>query len=73
MGQGWRVTRAGLSFLEMSRPGVFAAGVMGGGSIERVTAALGEGAMSVRLAHEYLTGDPSPISVPIGAVSAAAR
>jgi thioredoxin reductase (NADPH) len=46
---------AGLSpaFLETSQPGVFAAGDVRSGSIKRVAAAVGEGAMAVRLIHEY--------------------
>lgn len=40
--------------LETSRPGVFAAGDARAGSIKRVAAAVGEGAMAVRFVHEYL-------------------
>jgi thioredoxin reductase (NADPH) len=40
--------------LETSLPGVFAAGDVRSGSIKRVTSAVGEGAMAIRLAHEYL-------------------
>ena len=40
--------------LETSRPGVFAAGDVRSGSIKRVASAVGEGAMAVRLIHEYL-------------------
>jgi len=40
--------------LETSMPGVFAAGDVRGGSIKRVASAVGEGAMAVRLAHQYL-------------------
>ena len=43
------------SFLETSRPGVFAAGDVRSGSIKRVAAAVGEGAMAVRLVHEYFS------------------
>jgi len=42
------------SLLETSRPGVFAAGDVRSGSIKRLTAAAGEGAMAVRLVHEHL-------------------
>jgi thioredoxin reductase/CRP-like cAMP-binding protein len=42
------------SLLETSQPGVFAVGDVRSGSIKRVTAAAGEGAMAVRLIHEYL-------------------
>jgi thioredoxin reductase (NADPH) len=40
--------------LETSRPGVFAAGDVRSGSIKRVASAVGEGAMAVRLIHQYL-------------------
>ena len=40
--------------LETSRPGVFAVGDVRAGSIKRVAAAVGEGAMAVRLIHQYL-------------------
>jgi thioredoxin reductase (NADPH) len=40
--------------LETSVPGVFAAGDVRSGSINRVASAVGEGAMAVRLVHEYL-------------------
>lgn len=40
--------------LETSVPGVFAAGDVRAGSINRVASAVGEGAMAVRLVHEYL-------------------
>jgi thioredoxin reductase (NADPH) len=42
------------SLLETSRPGVFAAGDVRSGSAQRVAAAVGEGAMAVRLVHEHL-------------------
>jgi thioredoxin reductase (NADPH) len=41
--------------LETSRPGVFAAGDVRSGSIKRVSAAVGEGAMAIRLVHQYLS------------------
>ncbi|WP_214367569.1 FAD-dependent oxidoreductase [Pseudonocardia sp. H11422] len=40
--------------LETSAPGVFAAGDVRSGSVKRVASAVGEGAMAVRLVHEYL-------------------
>jgi thioredoxin reductase (NADPH) len=40
--------------LETSLPGVFAAGDVRSGSIKRVASAVGEGAMAVRLVHQYL-------------------
>ncbi len=44
--------------LETSLPGVFAAGDVRSGSIKRCASAVGEGAMAVRLVHQYLT-DPA--------------
>jgi thioredoxin reductase (NADPH) len=43
-----------VGLLETSRPGVFAAGDVRSGSAQRVAAAVGEGAMAVRLVHEHL-------------------
>src|ERR687894_1141421 len=43
--------------LETSMPGVFAAGDVRSGSIKRVASAVGEGAMAVRLVHQYLADD----------------
>lgn len=40
--------------LETSAPGVFAAGDVRVGSVKRVASAVGEGAMAVKFAHEYL-------------------
>ena len=40
--------------LETSRPGVFAVGDVRSGSIKRVASAVGEGAMAVRMIHQYL-------------------
>jgi thioredoxin reductase (NADPH) len=40
--------------LETNRPGVFAVGDVRSGSIKRVASAVGEGAMAVRLMHQYL-------------------
>jgi thioredoxin reductase (NADPH) len=57
--------------LETSRPGVFAAGDVRSGSIKRVASAVGEGAMAVRMIHQYLaalngdtTGVPRPPTAP---------
>jgi thioredoxin reductase (NADPH) len=49
----WKETREPLP-LETSVPGVFAAGDVRAGAMNRVASAVGEGAMVVRLAHEYL-------------------
>ena len=43
-----------VSLLETSRPGVFAAGDVRSGSVKRVASAAGEGAMAIRLVHDYL-------------------
>jgi thioredoxin reductase (NADPH) len=44
------------ALLETTLPGVFAAGDVRSGSVGRVASAVGEGAMAVRLVHEYLSG-----------------
>jgi thioredoxin reductase (NADPH) len=44
------------SLLETSRPGVFAAGDVRSGSIPRVAAAVGDGATTIRLVHQWLDG-----------------
>jgi thioredoxin reductase (NADPH) len=49
----WKETREPMP-LETSIPGVFAAGDIRSGAMNRVAAAVGEGAMAVRLASEYL-------------------
>ena len=49
----WKEPREPL-LLETSAPGVFAAGDVRAGAMNRVASAVGEGAMSVRLVHEYL-------------------
>jgi thioredoxin reductase (NADPH) len=49
----WKVSREPLP-LETSVPGIFAAGDVRAHAMNRVAAAVGEGAMMVRLAHEYL-------------------
>jgi thioredoxin reductase (NADPH) len=49
----WKQPREPLP-LETSVPGVFAAGDVRAGAMNRVASAVGEGSMMVRLAHEYL-------------------
>jgi thioredoxin reductase (NADPH) len=49
----WKETREPWS-LETSVPGVFAAGDLRAGAMNRVASAVGEGAMVVRFVHEYL-------------------
>jgi thioredoxin reductase (NADPH) len=50
----WRELSREPSLLETSMPGVFAAGDVRSGSIKRCASAVGEGAMAVRLIHQYL-------------------
>jgi thioredoxin reductase (NADPH) len=52
----WRERSAEPFLLETSMPGVFAAGDVRSGSIKRCASAVGEGAMAVRLVHQYLAG-----------------
>lgn len=52
-GRVWKETRDPL-LLETTVPGVFAAGDVRFGSLNRVAAAVGEGSTVVRLVHEYL-------------------
>jgi thioredoxin reductase (NADPH) len=42
--------------LETSRPGVFAVGDVRSGSVARVAAAVGDGAMAIRNVHQFLGG-----------------
>ena len=49
----WKEKREPLP-LETSVPGIFAAGDVRAGALNRVASAVGEGSMVVRLAHEYL-------------------
>ena len=49
----WKEPREPLS-LETSVPGVFAAGDVRAGAMNRVASAVGEGSMAVRFTHEYL-------------------
>jgi thioredoxin reductase (NADPH) len=53
----WPLDRAPLP-LEISVPGVFAAGDVRYRSIKRVASAVGGGATAVRVAHEYLAAEP---------------
>jgi thioredoxin reductase (NADPH) len=49
----WKERRDPLAF-ETSVPGVFAAGDVRAGAMNRVASAVGEGSMVVRSVHEYL-------------------
>jgi thioredoxin reductase (NADPH) len=53
-GEVWQERSREPYLLETSMPGVFAAGDVRSGSIKRVASAVGEGAMAVRLVHQYL-------------------
>src|ERR1700731_1399889 len=48
-----RSTQRQPMMLEMSQPGVFAAGDVRSGSVKRVASAVGEGSMAIRQIHEY--------------------
>jgi thioredoxin reductase (NADPH) len=52
--RSWKERREPMA-LETSVPGVFAAGDIRAGSMNRVASAVGEGSMVVRLVHEYLS------------------
>jgi thioredoxin reductase (NADPH) len=56
-GARWPLDRAALP-LESSIPGVFAVGDARHRSLKRVASAVGDGAMGVRLAHDYLATKP---------------
>jgi thioredoxin reductase (NADPH) len=49
----WKERREPM-LLETSTPGVFAAGDIRAGAMNRVASAVGEGAMVVRFVHDYL-------------------
>lgn len=49
----WKETRDPY-LLETSVPGIFAAGDIRSGAMNRVASAVGEGAMSISLVHQYL-------------------
>jgi len=53
-GDVWQENSREPFLLETSMPGVFAAGDARSGSIKRVTSAVGDGCMAVRLVHQYL-------------------
>jgi thioredoxin reductase (NADPH) len=50
----WRAVGRSPFLLETSLPGVFAAGDVRSGSVKRVSAAVGEGAMAVTFVHTYI-------------------
>ncbi len=49
----WKLDRDPL-LLESSFPGIFAAGDVRAGAMNRIASAVGEGAMAIKLVHEYL-------------------
>ncbi len=49
----WKLEREPY-LLETSSPGIFAAGDVHAGAMNRVASAVGEGSMSIKLVHEYL-------------------
>jgi thioredoxin reductase (NADPH) len=49
----WKLDRDPL-LLESSIPGIFAAGDVRAGAMNRIASAVGEGAMAIKLVHEYL-------------------
>ena len=51
--QGWPLERAPY-LLETCQPGVFAAGDVRSGAMNRVASAVGEGAMAIKFVHQYL-------------------
>jgi thioredoxin reductase len=61
--------------LETSRPGVFAAGDVRRGSVNRVASAVGEGAATIPLVHRYLhtaaAGGRGPVTAPLASAPAA--
>jgi thioredoxin reductase len=58
---GWPADRQPL-LLETSLPGVFAAGDVRSGAVQRVASAVGEGAITIPLVHRYLEGIAVPES-----------
>ena len=51
----WRLDRDPY-LLETCIPGIFSAGDVRAGAMNRVASAVGEGAMAIKLVHEYITG-----------------
>lgn len=52
--RSWKASREPF-LLETSIPGIFAAGDVRAGAMNRVASAVGEGAMAIKFVHEYLT------------------
>jgi thioredoxin reductase (NADPH) len=51
--KSWKLTREPF-LLETCSPGIFAAGDVRAGAMNRVASAVGEGAMAIKFVHEYL-------------------
>ena len=51
--KNWKYQRDPL-FLETAQPGIFAAGDVRAGAMNRVASAVGEGAMAIKFVHQYL-------------------
>lgn len=49
----WKLDREPF-LLESSQPGIFAAGDVRAGAMNRIASAVGEGAMTIKFVHEYL-------------------
>ena len=56
-------TMRSTQMLETSMPGVFAVGDVRSGSIPRVAAAVGDGAIAIREVHEFLDGRREKVSL----------
>ena len=54
LGNTWQQLARAPYAVEASLPGLFAAGDVRSGSIKRVASAVGEGAVAVKFAHQYL-------------------
>jgi len=52
----WQLNREP-DLLETSVPGIFAAGDVRAGAMNRVASAVGEGAMSIKMVHDYLANN----------------
>jgi thioredoxin reductase (NADPH) len=53
--KAWKLDRDPY-LLETCIPGIFCAGDVRAGAMNRVASAVGEGAMAIKLVHEYLAG-----------------
>ena len=58
--RAWPLDERGPLSLETSMPGVFAAGDVRHGSMNRVAAAVGEGSIAIRLVHELFEAEQTP-------------